>query len=285
MWRRHAGSRSSVFANVKSRLLAIFVTLGGLALTGAALRWMEAPLWAALRAEQPALRLGSAGAAAGQGVTLGLLGGFRAIVADFTWLRLHVIWEQRDLAATDTLLRLVTTIDPRPLYFWVNGARIIAFDMKAWRIAEAGGHEVLPAVQRDRLGAEQARLAIRLLEEAMTFHPGNAALWIERANIELNRLRDGEAAAESYRKAWEQPGAPTYAARLHAELLRRLGRKAEALVWLTRLHPQLPPEEEGTELVLSRIRDLERELAVPVMQTYRPAASVPPGRSAGESRK
>ncbi len=285
MWRRHAGSRSSVFANVKSRLLAIFVTLGGLALTGAGLRWMEAPLWAALRAEQPALRLGSAGAAAGQGVTLGLLGGFRAIVADFTWLRLHVIWEQRDLAATDTLLRLVTTIDPRPLYFWVNGARIIAFDMTAWRIAEAGGHEVLPAVQRDRLGAEQARLAIRLLEEAMTFHPGNAALWIERANIELNRLRDGEAAAESYRKAWEQPGAPTYAARLHAELLRRLGRKAEALVWLTRLHPQLPPEEEGTELVLSRIRDLERELAVPVMQTYRPAASVPPGRSAGESRK
>ena len=285
MWRRHAGSRSSVFANVKSRLLAIFVTLGGLALTGAGLRWMEAPLWAALRAEQPALRLGSAGAAAGQGVTLGLLGGFRAIVADFTWLRLHVIWEQRDLAATDTLLRLVTTIDPRPLNFWVNGARIIAFDMTAWRIAEAGGHEVLPAVQRDRLGAEQARLAIRLLEEAMTFHPGNAALWIERANIELNRLRDGEAAAESYRKAWEQPGAPTYAARLHAELLRRLGRKAEALVWLTRLHPQLPPEEEGTELVLSRIRDLERELAVPVMQTYRPAASVPPGRSAGESRK
>ena len=285
MWGRLADSRSSVFANVKSRLLAIFVTLGGLALTGAALRWMEAPLWAALRAEQPALRLGSAGAAAGQGVTLGLLGGFRAIVADFTWLRLHVIWEQRDLAATDTLLRLVTTIDPRPLYFWVNGARIIAFDMTAWRIAEAGGHDLLSAVQRDRLGAEQARLAIRLLEEAMTFHPGNAALWIERANIELNRLRDSAAAAESYRKAWEQPGAPTYAARLHAELLRRLGRKAEALVWLTRLHPQLPPEEEGTELVLSRIRDLERELAVPVMQTYRPAASVPPGRSAGESRK
>ena len=131
MWGRLADSRSSVFANVKSRLLAIFVTLGGLALTGAALRWMEAPLWSALRAEQPALRLGSAGAAAGQGVTLGLLGGFRAIVADFTWLRLHVIWEQRDLAATDTLLRLVTTIDPRPLYFWVNGARIIAFDMTA----------------------------------------------------------------------------------------------------------------------------------------------------------
>ncbi len=270
---------------MKSRLLAIFVTVGGLALTGAVMRWIEAPLWAALRAEQPALRLDSAGAAAGQGVTLGLLGGFRAIVADFTWLRLHVIWEQRDLAATDTLLRLVTTIDPRPLYFWVNGARIMAFDMTAWRIAEAGGHDVVPEAHRDRIGTEQARLAIRLLEEAMAFHPASAALWIERANIELNRLHDTAAAAASYRTAWEQPGAPAYAARLHAELLRRLGRKAEALVWLTRLHPQLPPAEEGTELVLGRIRDLERELAVPVMQTYRPAASVPTGRPASESRE
>ncbi len=284
MWREGAGSRCSVFANVKSRLLALAVTVGGLVLTGAVMRWLEAPLWAALRAEQPALRLDSTGAAAGQGVMLGLLGGFRAIVADFTWLRLHVIWEQRDLATTDTLVRLVTAIDPRPIYFWVNGARIMAFDLAAWRIELAGGYESMPVAQQEQLGAQQARLAIRLLEEAMTFHPANAALWIERANIELNRLHDTAAAAVSYRKAWEQPGAPAYAARLHAELLRRLGRKAEALVWLTRLHPQLPPEEEGTELVLGRIRDLERELAVPVMQTYRSPSPVPPGRPASEAR-
>ncbi len=254
--------------------------IGGLALTGAGLRLIEAPLWSALRAEQPALRLDAAGVAAGQGVTLGLLGGFRAIVADFTWVRLHVIWEQRDLPATNALLRLVTAIDPRPIYFWVNGARIMAFDMTAWRIEAAGGYEVLPPVQQERIGAEQARLAIRRLEEARAFHPTSAALWIERANIELNRLHDTAAAAESYRRAWAQPGAPTYAARLHAELLRRLGRKPEALAWLVKLHPQLPPDEEGTEVVLGRIRDLEQELMVPAGQTYRPAAS-PPGRKPG----
>lgn len=265
---------------MKSRLLAFAVIIVGLALTGGAMRRIEAPLWAAIRAEQPALRLDSAGAAAGQGVTLGLLGGFRAIVADFTWLRLHVIWEQRDLPATDTLLRLVTAIDPRPLYFWVNGARITAFDMTAWRIAEAGGYEAVPPAQQERIGAEQARLAIRRLEEAMTFHPANAALWIERANIELNRLHDTAAAAASYRRAWEQPRAPYYAARLHAELLKRLGRKAEALAWLVQLHPQLPSEDEGTEVVLGRIRDLERDLAVPVMQTYRPAVK-PTGAKPG----
>lgn len=254
------------------------VIVGGLAATGAAMRWIEAPLWKALRAEQPALRLDSAGVAAGQGVTLGLLGGFRSIVADFTWLRLHVIWEQRDLPATEALLGLVTAIDPRPLYFWVNGARIIAFDMTAWRIAEAGGYDAVPLVQQERMGVEQARLAIRRIDEAMKFHPNNAALWIERANIELNRLHDTAAAAASYRRAWELPGAPHFAARLHAELLRRLGRKPEALAWLVRVHPQLPVEDEATEVVLGRIRDLERELAVPPAQVYRPVVAPAPGK-------
>ena len=258
------------FANVKSRLIAVMVVVGGLALTGVVMRWIETPLWTALRSEQPALRLDSVGASAGQGVTLGLLGGFRAIVADFTWLRLHVIWEQRDLPATEGLLRLVSAIDPRPLYFWLNGARIVAFDMTAWRIEAAGGYDAVPAAQQERMGSEQAHLAIRWLDDAMAFHPASATLWIERANIELNRLHDTAAAAASYRRASEQPGAPDYAARLHGELLKRLGRKAEALAWLIRLHPQLPVENDGTEIVLGRIRDLERELNVPIMQSYRP---------------
>lgn len=255
--------------------------VAGLAVTGSLLRWIEAPLWKALRAEQPALRLDSAGAAAGQGVTLGLLGGFRAIVADFTWLRLHVIWEQRDLPATETLLRLVTAIDPRPLYFWVNGARIIAFDMTAWRIADAGGYDAVPPATQERIGAEQAKLAIRRIDESMKFHPANASLWIERANIELNRLHDTAAAAASYRTAWEQPGAPYYAARLHAELLKRLGRKREALDWLVALHPQLPTADDATEIVLGRIRDLERELSVPPANAYHITPSISPAKPGG----
>ena len=244
--------------------------LAGLALTGGVLRWIERPLWAEVRAEQPALRLDSIGAAAGQGVTLGLLGGFRAIVADFTWLRMFVIWEQRDLPATESLLRLATAVDPRPIYFWTNGARIVAFDMTAWRIEAGGGYDAVSAAQQERIGAEQARLALGLLDRGMAFHPSDPTLWTERAGIELNRLHDTAAAAASYRRAWELPGGPVYAARLHAELLKRLGRKAEALAWLVNLHPQLPPDDEGTAVVLGRIRDLERELGIPLMQTYQP---------------
>ncbi len=257
---------------MKSNLITAAVIAGGLALTHAALRPVEAPLWSALRAEQPALRLATTGAMAGQGLTLGVLGGFRAIAADFAWVRVFVIWEKRDLPATETLLRLVTTIDPRPVYFWLNGARIVAYDMTAWRIEAAGGYEAVPAALQERLGAQQAQLALRRLDEAMAFHPASADLWIERGSIELNKLHDPLAAAESYRRAWEQPGAPYYVARLHAEMLRRAGRKAEALAWLVKLHPQLPPNDEpaGADLVLGRIRDLEHELAVPKEQTYQP---------------
>lgn len=256
---------------MKSSLLTAAVIAGGLAFTHGALQRVEAPLWETLRAEQPALRLASASAVAGQGLTLGVLGGFRAIAADFTWIRVFVIWTEHDLPATETLLRVVTALDSRPIYFWLNGARVVAYDMTAWRIAAAGGYDHVSEAQRERFGVEQARLALRRLDEAMTFHPESADLWIERASIEFNRLHDPLAAAESYRRAWATPHAPYYAARLHAEMLRRAGRKVDALAWLVQLHPQLPRADEatGADLVLGRIRDLERELLVPPERAYR----------------
>ena len=85
-------------------------------------------------------------------------------------------------------------------------------------------------------------------------------------------LRDLAAGAESYRRASEQPRAPYYAARLHAEVLRRQGRNAEALKWLRDLHPRLPKNDEAAaaDVVLERIRDLERELEVPAESRYQP---------------
>ena len=273
MWRRPARWRFLVFAAVKSRLGAVLVILGGLVLTGIALHPLEAPVWAMIQAREPALRLSSGVEQMEQALVSGLLGGFRAAAADFAWLQAYGLAEERDLPATESMLRLVTVIDSRPLYFWLNGARIMAYDMPGWRIAAAGGYARVPVAAQERITHEQAVRALRHLDEAMKFHPASAALWIERANIELNRLGDTAGAAASYRRAWEQPNAPYYAPRLHAELLRRLGRKPAALAWLIKLHPQLPTENEsaGAALVLTRIRVLERELGVPAGQAYRPA--------------
>lgn len=255
---------------MKSRAVTLALIVAGLALAGSVLGRVVDPAWQAFRARQPALRLESAGRAAGHGVTLALLGGFRALVADGTWIRMYTIWERRDIAGTDTLVRLVTAVDPRPVYFWLNGARIIAYDLPVWRIEAAGGFETVPEPAQTRINHEQARLALAHLEAALSHHPASADVWVERANIQLNRLGDATAAAESYRRAWEQPRGPYYAARLHAELLRRSGRPADALAFLVRLHPTLPRDDEaaGADVVLARIRQLERELGVPAEKAY-----------------
>ncbi|MGH7959508.1 MAG: tetratricopeptide repeat protein [Opitutaceae bacterium] len=256
----------------RSRLLFHLVLAVVLASAGAALDRVAAPAWSATRERQPALRLDSSMAAAGQGVTLALLGGFRALVADAIWIRMYVLWERRDPAGTQSLIQLVTAIDPRPVYFWVNGARILANDLAAWRVEASGGYEAAGPATEARFNREQGSLALAHLDSAMAFHPESAELWIERANIQLHRMRDLEAAAESYRRAWEQPRAPYYAARLHAEMLRRAGRKAEALRFLIILHPSLPAGDEGAarETVLERIRELERALGVPAAKVYQP---------------
>lgn len=268
-----AGIHVSGIPDTKKLRLLLAVLLG-LGASGAALdATLARPVWSAMRARQPALRLESAAVGLGQGVTLALLGGFRALVADVTWLRMYVLWERRDLPGCEALLQLVGTLDPRPLEFWLNGARILAYDFAAWRIESAGGYDRVPVEVQGQIEREQGTLALRHLDAAMQFHPESAELWIERGSLLLNRLREIDAAAESYRRAWAQPRAPYYAARLHAELLRRSGRKAEALAFLLTLHPTLPGADEGAaaDRVFERIQELERELGVPADRAYRPS--------------
>ncbi|MBL9201947.1 MAG: hypothetical protein JNL39_15660 [Opitutaceae bacterium] len=253
------------------RLLILAVVVVTLAGAGILLQRLAAPAWQELRGRQPALRLDASLATAGQGATIGLLGGFRALAADATWIRVYALWERRDLAGVQNLIQLVATLDPRPIYFWLNGARIMGHDFAAWRVDAAGGYEAVAEPERLRLDREQGQLALRHLDAAAAFHPASAELWIERASLELNRLHDPLAAAESYRRAWEQPNAPYFTARLHAELLRRAGKKREALDWLMKLHPTLPADDEAAAapVVLTRIRELEKELGVPPALAYR----------------
>ena len=198
-----------------------------------------------------------------QGMSFAMLGGFRVLAADLAWLRAYGAWEVRDEASTVALLKLSTALDGGSLMFWLNGARMIAYDVPVWQIEQRLQAGPLDEVERTRIEHEQARRGIDFLAEAAVQHPGKSAIWVERANIELHRLHDLSAAAESYRRAAELRDAPYYPARIHAELLRRMGRKAEALEWLKQIHPRLPPgiEAAAADVVLARIRQLEAEIS------------------------
>ena len=69
-------------------------------------------------------------------------------------------------------------------------------------------------------------------------------------------------AAPPQPQAAEQPGAPYYAARIYGELLRELGRPAEALAWLRQILPALPADDPAArrDVVVQRIKLLEVEV-------------------------
>jgi len=193
----------------------------------------------------------------GSGGTLAVMGGLRAAVAGGFWLRTNLAWERRDAAATTRLLHLTVAADERPLYFWLNGARMMAYDLPEWRTEGA------PQAVRQREADMQARMALDFLATGLKSHAGAAEIYIEMANIRLRAQGDREGAARLFRQAAEQPGSPYYAARVHAELLRELGRPEEALAWLKQILPTLQADDPAArrEVVVERIKGLEQETA------------------------
>jgi len=216
--------------------------------TGFFLRWVEQRLArpAGWRGEQLV-------ALAGRGGLTSMLGGLRTAVAGGYWLRANLAWERKEAAAMEMLIELTVAADERPLYFWLNGARMLAYDVPAWQ------QRATPLGVARQLGERQAHQALRLLERGLSWHGAAAELYVEMANIHLRQLHDLESAARCYRLASEQPGAPYYAARIHAELLRELGRPQEALTRLKQILPGLPADDPAArrEVVIQRIKELE----------------------------
>lgn len=256
------------------RTRSVCVVLLVLVVLGVVTRSIEAPAWQVVKARQPEMNLEAIEGALGQGLIVGVLGGFRAVMADFLWIRTNTIWERRDRVKLDAMVRLVTTLDPRPEFFWINGARMIAYDVPNWRIKEEGGYDTVPESRKQALDREQAEQAFAMLERAREFHPENARLYLEVAQIYLNRLKDNENAAKWFLLASQKPDAPYFAARIYGELLRREGKNAEAYEFLKQLHRDLPDEPYAQRpIILDRIRELEKELKIPVWQSFQPQAA------------
>ncbi len=254
-----------------------------LALVGATMRPIEVPAWRVVRAGQPEMNLDEIEGALGQGLVVGVLGGFRTILADFLWIRLNTIWERRDRTTLDPMIRLVTMLDPQSELFWINSARIIAYDVPSWRIREEGGYDAVQETRQRAIDREQAEQAFIILDRAREFLPEDPKLYLETGQIYLNRLKDYANAAEWFLKASELPGAPYYAARMYAELLRRQGKDAEAYDFLKNLYGELPNDPYAQKgIILERVRDLEDTLTVPARLRFQPqsdAATVEPDQS------
>ena len=254
------------------RLIRIVSILLILVLLGLLIRPIETPAWQSVKAGQSEMNLEALEGALGQGLVIGVLGGFRAILADFLWIRTNTIWERKDRTKLDSMVRLVTTLDPRPDFFWINGSRMIAYDVPNWRIREEGGYSDVPEGRQQAIDLEQSAQAFDLIDQALEFHPDNAKLYLEKAQIYLNRLKDDAKAAKWFLRASQQDDAPYFAARIHAELLRKQGLDIEAYDFLKNLHIQLPNTPSAQKgIILERISDLEKTLEIPFWERFMPS--------------
>ncbi len=261
--------KDSWFMRVGRRFVVTIAILLGL---GAALSPVQNRTWGEVKSFQPEMKLADVEEALGQGVVIGLLGGFRTLIADFVYLRASYYWERQDRPNTEALLALTTAIDPRPMFFWLNGARIISYDIPVWRIREKGSWEEVPESYKEHVYQEQVDRAMAMLDRAEKFHPDDIRIPLERARIYYDKVQDYENAAKYYKIVTEMPGAPYYAARIYANALDNLGRSHEAYYFLRDLYPTLPPSERvpqaSREVVLERIREFENNLNIPVFERF-----------------
>ena len=256
----------------KEKAKAVAVPLLALLLCGVATSPLLDRVWPRVRASQPEFNLLDLEDALGQGVLVGVFGGFRSLIADFVWIAGNADWERSDRAKVETMIKIATTLDPTNSFFWRNGARILAFDIPVWRLREAkldpddrtGGEAV--AIRN-----EQAQRAIALLDTVIAREPDNARAIIERAQVYNLVLRDTEKAAADFKLAASKPRAPYFAGRIYSELLLKLKRPREAYDYLRSYYDGLPKNDKfaARDIVYERIREMENDLKIPEAQRYR----------------
>lgn len=205
----------------------------------------------------------------GRDAAFGLLGGFRVALADLAWIGMSHCWEECDPVGTIRGLRMATSLNPESIYFCLNAARIIAYDLAAWRIQASEAVGYVPEAERQRIAREQGLEAARFLKEAHARFPGRADPLIELGQVRLRCLQDQRGAAQAFAIAAHCPDAPDYAVRIAAELLRGEGRLAEARALLEKRLGSLTlshlPSNEGRHssektVLEMRLRSLKMDM-------------------------
>lgn len=194
-----------------------------------------------------------------------VLGGFRGLAANVAWLRVQLAWERGDEAAVERWSDLATAFEPEAVMFWVNTARMLAFDFADAKEATAARTEGEWETRRRSIDRAQAARALERLERARLACGDDPRLWIEMGSIHLHRRKDLAQAAECFANAANSARAPLYARRIEAGLRWQLGQRKAAYASL-RLHQDelmaaAGAGDEGLEqLVKQRLELWAREL-------------------------
>ncbi|MDE1170005.1 MAG: hypothetical protein PW734_02165 [Verrucomicrobium sp.] len=206
----------------------------------------------------------------GQGTLLALLGGTRALAANYYWLQVTDAWEKKEWFRVAERVDLVTALQPRSVYFWQMGAWQLAWNASADALHRLGEKS---AARRELQAREWVHAGKRLLDRGIASVPERYDLWFQRGFLEEQKLRDPLAAARDYEEALRRPGAPAYLERFVGYALERGGDLPGAYAWWRRLWLSTPDHADRVrawDKVAAHLRDLERRLRVPAGERVLP---------------
>jgi hypothetical protein len=200
-----------------------------------------------------------------QGLTIGVLAGMRSIVADFLWLEVTVAWENEEWFKMESLINLVTSLQPRSVTFWDYGGWQLA-----WNVSVSAEQNILEKNELRRLHDRRFWImkGLDVFKRGIQNNPENYQLWERTGQLYEQRLRDDKTAAYYFQKASELPGAPVYLERFPAIMYENAGDDWDAYASWTALWNRLTPaqreeKQHWKEKIESHIRKLETKLSIP----------------------
>jgi hypothetical protein len=199
----------------------------------------------------------------GQGGFLAALSGFRALMADFLWIRAGTAFEETAWSRMELLLHSTTQLQPRAVVFWEMAHYHMAYDAAT---AMRSGSNTLPtAALRRKAELDFIRIGETFLRDGIAFNPDSSRLWERLGDLYARRLDDHASASEAYERAASLPNAMGYLPRFAAyELAAVPGRENDAYQKLRALYEQ--GEAQRVPTLLRLLGRLEEKLAVPQTQ-------------------
>jgi hypothetical protein len=219
-----------------------------------------------------------------QDALVGVLGGFRAIVADLVWLTdvtggfQNEKWHQVKQGVD-----IVTTLQPRFVPYWDLGGWHLA-----WNASTDARHDRKETDELRRLKNE--RVWIDLGEDVLIrgadANPASYKLYQTLAMLRQQRLKDYPKAAEYYAESSRRPDSPFYLERFPAYMWERAGNDQRAydhwkMLWLKHLGSP-PTPEKALDKIEAEIRVYEDRLNIPIADRVFPYPQKPEPNSQAE---
>jgi len=187
------------------------------------------------------------------------LSGYRAVVADYLWIKNYEAWTRTEWGRMKFLMDAVTMLQPRAMTFWDDAAWHMAWN--AGVAARENPHEPSELL-RMKAEREYIETGERYLLEGIKHNPDRARLYERLGDLYARKMFDHCRAAEAYAQAAAHPDAMPYVKREGAfELAKCPGHEREAYDLLMRLYRL--SERERVPTLLRLIERFQTELNIP----------------------